>query len=214
MRFLERRDVRLERVDHRAGLGYVPVLALVIELGFVAPEAQDDVECLARHLAVLARIAVDVEHRPVAGQAARRHAEVEPTLREMVEHRDPVGELGRMMVRHQEPAGADAHARGLHQRLGHEQVGRGVRLPGRGVVLADPRFAEAELVGPAELLEIPLMPVVQAALGRVRWHREQSVVHVSLLGAIPPTYPTLPAPRPTPVPSRAHAHHSLGPSSV
>src|SRR5439155_9174291 len=68
----------------------------------------------------------------------------------------------------------------------------GVRLPGRGVVLADPRFAEAELVGPAELLEIPLMPVVQAALGRVRWHREQSVVHVSLLGAIPPTYPTLP----------------------
>src|SRR5262244_3540680 len=86
-----------------------------------------------------------------------------------------------MVIRHQEPAGADAHALRLHQRLGHEQVRRGMRLPGRRVVLADPRLAEAELVGPAQLLEIPLVAVVQAALGRVRWHREQSVVHESLL---------------------------------
>jgi hypothetical protein len=158
----------------------VPVLALKVELGLVAPEPQDDVERLARHLAVLARVAVDVEQGPVARQPARGHAEVEPALREVVEHGHPVGQLGGVMVRHEEPAGADAHALGLEQRLGHEQIGRRVRLPGRGVMLADPRLAEAQLVRPAELLEIPLVPVVQRALGRVRRHREQSVFHASL----------------------------------
>ncbi len=167
MRLLERRDVRAERVEHRAGLGDVPVLALEVELGLVAPQAQDDVERLPRHLAVLARVAVDVEQGPVAGQPARRHAEIETALREVVEHRHPVGQLGGVVVRHEEPAGADPHALRLQQRLGHEQVGRRVRLPGRRVVLADPRLAEAQLVSPAELLEIPLVPVVQAALGRM-----------------------------------------------
>src|SRR5206468_5264956 len=81
MRLLERRDVRAERVEHRAGLGDVPVLALEVELGLVAPEAQDDVERLPRHLAVLTRVAVDVEQGPVAGPPARRHAEIETALR-------------------------------------------------------------------------------------------------------------------------------------
>ena len=110
MRLLERLDVRPQRVEHRAGLGDVPVLALVVELGLVAPQPQDDVERLARHLAVLARGAVDVEHGPVAGQPARRHAEVEAPLGEVIEHGHAVGQLGRVMVRHEEPAGADAHA--------------------------------------------------------------------------------------------------------
>src|SRR6185369_4695579 len=47
----------------------------------------------------------------------------------------------------------------------------------RRVVLADPRLAEAELIGPAQLLEVPLVAVVEAALRRVRGHREQAVVH-------------------------------------
>src|ERR1700730_7449870 len=55
-----------------------------------------------------------------------------------------------------------------------------MRLPGRRVVLADPRLAEAELVGPAELLEIPLVSVVEVALRWMRRHGEQSVVHLRL----------------------------------
>src|SRR5438132_14082891 len=55
-----------------------------------------------------------------------------------------------------------------------------MRLPGRRVVLADPRLAEAELVCPAELLEIPLVPVVEVALRWMRRHGEQSVVHLRL----------------------------------
>ena len=181
MRLLQRLDVRLERVEHRPGLGDVPVLALVVELGLVAPQAQDDLQRLAGHLAVLPRHAVDVEHRPVARQPAGRHAEVEPALGQMIEHGHPVRELGGMVVGHEEPAGADAHRLGLQERLGHEQVGRGVRLPRRGVVLADPGLAEAQLVRPAQRLQIPLVTVEETALGRMRRHREQAVVHGPLL---------------------------------
>jgi hypothetical protein len=120
MRALQRHDVRAQRVEHRARLGDVPVLALVVELGLVAPQAQDDVERLARHLAVLAGVAVHVEHRPVARQPAGRHPEVEAALREVVEHRDPVGQLGGVVVGHEEAARSDPHARGLHERLRHQ----------------------------------------------------------------------------------------------
>jgi hypothetical protein len=53
-------------------------------------------------------------------------------------------------------------------------------LPRRGVVLADPGLAEAELVGPAQRLKIPLVAVIQPPLGRVRRHREQAVLHGDL----------------------------------
>jgi len=110
------------------------------------------------------------------------------SLREMIEHRHAIGQLGRVVIGQQEAAGPDAHARGLHQRLGHQEVGRGMRLPRRRVVLADPRLAEAELVGPAQLLQVPLVAVVESALGRVRGHREQAVIHgaASLLGYATP----------------------------
>src|SRR5262245_66214404 len=84
------------------------------------------------------------------------------------------------MVRHEESAGAEAHAARLHQRLGDEEVGRRMGLPRRGVMLADPRLAEAELVCPPQLLQVPLMTVEEAALRWMRRHREQSVVHAYL----------------------------------
>src|SRR5262249_19369071 len=108
--------------------------------------------------------------------------EVGPPLREVIEHRHAMGELGRMVVRHQEPTGPDAHAGRLHQCLRDQEIGRRMRLPRRRVMLADPRLAEAELVRPPQLLEIPPVAVVQTALGRMRRHREQSVVHQILLG--------------------------------
>ena len=177
MRLLQRHDVRSQRAQHQVGLGHFPVFAGVVERLLLGPQFQDYLERLARHLAVLPGIAVDVEQRPVTRQSARGHAEVEAALGDVVEHRDAIGELGGMVVRHQEAAGADAHALRLHERLGHEQIGRRVRLPRRGVVLADPRLAESELVRPAQLLQIPLVSVVEAALGRMRRHREQSIVH-------------------------------------
>jgi len=55
----------------------------------------------------------------------------------VIQHRHAGGELGGMVIGQQEAARADAQALGLQQRLGDEQVRRGVRFPGRRVVLAD-----------------------------------------------------------------------------
>src|SRR5436309_861579 len=79
---------------------------------------------------------------------------------------------------------------GQKPRLGHQQIGRRMRLPGRGVVLADPRLAEAQLVRPAQLLQIPLVAVVETTLRWVRGHREQPVIHRTLLVAAQPAYAT------------------------
>ena len=157
MRRLQRLDVRFEEVEHRVRLGHRPELALVGEGRGLAPELQDDLQRLARHVAVLAGHAVDIEHRPVARQAAGGDAEIEPALGEMIEHRDAVGEFGRMMIGQQETAGADADVLGLQQRLRDQQVGRGMRLPGCGVMLADPGLLVAELIEPAQHLQVPVV---------------------------------------------------------
>ena len=91
----------------RSVLVDLPVFAGVLERRFLGPQLQDDVERLAGHFAVLPGVAVDVEHRPVARQAAGGDAEIEPALRHVVEHGDPVGELRRMVVGQQEAAGGE-----------------------------------------------------------------------------------------------------------
>ncbi len=177
MRRLQRLDVRLEEVEHRVRLGHRPELALVGEGRGIGPQLQDDLQRLAGHVAVLPAHAVDVEHRPVARQARGRDAEIEPALGEMVEHRDAVGELGRVVIGQQEAARSDANVLGLHQRLRDQQVRRGIGFPGRGVVLADPGFLIAELVEPAQDLQVPVMSFLQAALRRMRRHREIADLH-------------------------------------
>src|SRR5687768_1780131 len=52
-----------------------------------------------------------------------------------------------------------------------------MRLPGRGVVLADPGLDIAELIEPAQDLEVPVMPGFEAPLRRVRGHGEIAEFH-------------------------------------
>ena len=177
MRRLQRLDVRLEEIEHRVGLGHRPELALVGPGRVIGPHLQDDLQRLAGHVAVLPAHAVDVEHRPVARQARCGDAEIQPAVGEMVEHRDAVGEFGRVMIGQQEAAGAEADILGLQKRLRQQQVGRRMRLPGRGVMLADPGFLIAELVEPAQDLQVPVVSLLQAALRRMRGHREISDFH-------------------------------------
>ena len=66
---------------------------------------------------------------------------------------------------------------GLARPLDHQQVRRGVGLPHRGVVLADPGLLEAVLVGPPQVLQVPVVAVRQAALRRMAGHREKSDLH-------------------------------------
>src|SRR5439155_24526936 len=92
-----------------------------------------------------------------------------------------VGEFGGMVIRQQEAARGEADPPRFHQSLGDQQIGGGMRLPGRGMVLADPGLDKAELVGPAQRLKIPTVSLEQRALRRMRGHCEQAVLH----GALP-----------------------------
>ena len=95
----------------------------------------------------------------------------------MIEHRDAVGEFGRVVIGQQKTAGADADIFGLQQRLRHQQIRRGMRLPWRGVVLADPGFLVAEFIQPPQHLQVPVVALFQPALRRMRGHREISEFH-------------------------------------
>jgi hypothetical protein len=100
-------------------------------------------------------------------QSLGRPLAATPALSHVVEHRNPVRQLGGVMIRKQEAPGGEAHVARLHKRLRDQQIGRGVRLPWRGMVLADPALSEPEFVGPAQGLQVPVMSVIEAALRRV-----------------------------------------------
>src|SRR6202000_1828116 len=104
----------------------------------------------------------------------RGNAEIQTPVREMIEHRDAVGEFGRMMIWQQKSTPPAAETFGLHSRLRPQQIRRRVRLPWRGVMLADPRLGVAELVEPAQHLKVPVMPLLQSALRRRGRHPDIS----------------------------------------
>ena len=170
-------EMRFQEVEHGVGFCHRPELALVGEWRIFGPHPQDDFQRLAGHVAVLAGHAVDVEHRPVARQAGRRHAEIQPAAGEMIEHRDAVGELGGMVIGQEKTAGAEANVLGLQERLRQQQIRRRVGLPRRGVMLADPGFLIAEFIEPSQHLQIPVVTLFQLALRRMRGHREISDFH-------------------------------------
>jgi hypothetical protein len=114
--------MRTQRPQHQIRLGHLPIFARVVERLFLGPQFEDDLERLASHLAVLPGIAVDVEHSPIARQSAGGDTKIEPSLRHMVEHRNPVGQLRRMMIGQQKPAGCEPDMAGLHQRLRDQEI--------------------------------------------------------------------------------------------
>jgi hypothetical protein len=85
----------------------------------------------------------------------------------VIEHRHPVGQLCRVVVRQEEPARTDTQTLGLQQRLRDEQIGRRVRLPRRGVMLTDPGLRVTEAVELAQHRQVVVVTLLQAALGRV-----------------------------------------------
>ena len=86
----------------------VPELALVVEATVdVAPDAEDDFECLACAGVVLAFLEVDVEELVVGEQAAGADAEHVAALREVVEVCDAVCELDGVVEGEEVRAGAE-----------------------------------------------------------------------------------------------------------
>ena len=177
MRQLLRHEVGFQEIIHGIGFGHRPEFALVGPRGIVAPQLQDDLQRLAGHVAVLSGHAVDVEHRPVGRHATCRDAEIQSAIGEMIEHRDAVGEFCGMVIGQQEAAGAKTDVLGLQKRLGQQEVRRWMRFPWRGMMLANPGFLIAELIEPAQHLKVPVVPLFQSALRRMRGHREISDFH-------------------------------------
>ena len=149
MRRLLRFEMRFQEIKHRLRLRHRPEFALVRPWSLFGPHFQDDLQRLARHLAVLAAHPIDIEHCPVARQAGRRDTEVQPAAGEVIEHSNAVRKFSRMMIGQQEAAGAEADVLGLQERLCQQQVRRRVRLPRRGMMLANPGLLIAELIQPS-----------------------------------------------------------------
>src|SRR5262245_55007395 len=82
-----------------------------------------------------------------------------------------------MVVRQAEAPGADADMLRLAEPFHDEQVRRRMRFPHHGVVLADPEFLEPELVGPDDVLQVPLVAVLETALRRMTGHRKYAELH-------------------------------------
>src|SRR6185437_9975271 len=136
----------LERAHHRIRHIDVPVLTLVLETAVALPYLDNDIQRLARHVAILALHAIHAEQLPIARQSTRADAEHVAALRQMIHKGDTAGEFRGMMIRQQVRARRELDALRLHQRLSDQQVGRGIRLPWRSEVLANPGLAIAEAV--------------------------------------------------------------------
>ena len=89
-----------------------------------------------------------------------------------------------MMIGQQETARPKPNGLGLAEGLRKQQIGCRVRLPGRGVMLADPGFLIAELIKPSQDLQVPIVALLQSALRRMRGHREISDFHGAFLSLL------------------------------
>jgi len=140
---------------------------------------------------VLVRALPGGRYELVAGERrwrAARLADLE-TIPAIVRHHDDAASLEVALVENmaREDLNPIEEARAcaaLVEELGltRAEIGRRVGLPGRGVVLADPGLGKAKFVGPAQRLKIPAMAFIKAALGGMRGHCEQAVLH----RAVPP----------------------------
>jgi len=97
----------------------------------------------------------------------------------MIELRHLGGHFDRVMVRQADHRGAEGEIPGARHEAGHEHQRRRNGLGGRGEMLAEPQFIEAEPVGIERLLLVLGERVGEHASRRMHRHHEQSEAHVS-----------------------------------
>ena len=176
MGLLEWQEVPLQQRWDLVRDGGLPIRAFVLPAGRLGPQVHDDVDGLTGHGTVLTVHAVDPEHLPVGGRPRRGEPDVETTAREVIQHGDPVGQLGRMVVRQAEATEADADVLRLAEPFHDEQVRHKMRFTHHGVMLADP-----ELLDPSSSAQMmfckSLVAVLETALRRMAGHREYAELH-------------------------------------
>ena len=141
-----RRGVRLRQHVARRHREEPAVEARVL-LG--APHLAELAHHLVEHVAREVGIG-DAEAALLGGRRAAAHAELEAALRQVVEHRDPLGDARRVVHRRRdvEDPRAEVDARGRGREIAEEHlVGREMGVLGEEVVLGRPRVLEADAVG-------------------------------------------------------------------
>src|SRR5262245_49555097 len=84
-----------------------------------------------------------------------------------------------MVIGQEVHARAQLNAFGAQQGLGDHQVGGRDGLPGGGEMLPDPGLVIPQGVAQGQVVEIPLMRVVDVSLRWMGWHHKKSVLHGS-----------------------------------
>src|SRR5262249_52326749 len=92
---------------------------------------------------------------------------------------DAMCQLRRVVVGQQVHTRAELDAFGAQQGLSDHQVGCRDRLPGGGEMLPDPGLVIPQGVAQGQVVEIPLMRVVDVPLRWMGWHHKESVLHGS-----------------------------------
>ena len=121
------------------------------------------------------------EQLEVGQQPARTDAEHEAAAGHVIELRDFGRHLHRIVVRQTNHRGAEAQVLGARRKAGHEHQRRGDRLGGRGKMLADPQFVEAELIGVERLFLVFGQRIGERARRRMHRHHEYPKTHRAFL---------------------------------
>jgi hypothetical protein len=95
----------------------------------------------------------------------------------VIELRDFGRHFDRVMVRQADHGSAEGEILGARHEAGHEHQWRGNGLGGRGEMLAEPQFVEAEPVGIDRLLVVLGERVGERTSRRMHRHHEQSEAH-------------------------------------
>ena len=133
------------------------------------------------HRLARAHAAVGVaEQLEVGEEPARADAEHEAAAAHVIELRDLGGDDRRIVVRQADHAGAEFQVFGARHEARHEHQRRRDRLGGRGEMLAEPHFVEAERVGVERLLLVLGERLGERARRRMHRHHEYSEAHLLL----------------------------------
>ncbi|MNO97907.1 hypothetical protein D3C76_896320 [compost metagenome] len=135
----------------------------------------DDVDRLGGHLGAVEFLGAEQFH--VRNQAARAYAHDQAAAAEMVELGNITGDGGRVVLRQVEYASGELDVLGGVEQGGEElqRVGHGLRAA--TVVLANPDFAEAQLVGEDRGFAVLLQHFGVVTPRIVQRHHEQTEFH-------------------------------------
>ena len=153
-------------------------LAAVLER-FALPYLEHQVDALRHPLAVCVLVLVDIEKLRIDGRAARSDAHVDAASRHVVELRDAMREVRRIVEVSQRHPGAESHLLGDSQRPRDEQLRRRHVLPRQQEVLPHPRLRVPEPVGILHQLQVFLVCVRVEPIRIVQRHEEQSEFQVA-----------------------------------